>query len=524
MYPAEAPFPVYCPECWWSDSWDGTNYAMEIDFAKPFLSQFKELLTKVPRASLMASLSVNSPYANMIYQCKNVYLSSSTMNSEDVLYSWAADGAKSCMDCQKIENSELCYECVDIERCYNVVYSLKCKDCVDSRFLYDCVNCKNCFLSSNLRNREYVFKNVQYSRDEYLKKLKEYQPGSHQTHEKAVNEFIILVGRSLHRYANIIRSPNSSGDNIHNAKNAQKSFDVYDVEDVKYAFRSVGEKDSMDIMGAGPGSNHTYEGISTGIEGSMQRFCAFTWENVFDLDYCYNVHNVSHSFGCTGLRKKQYCILNKQYTEEAYAELKNRIIQHMKESPYRDIRGRPYPYGEFFPLEFSPFAYNQTLAQEYYPLDKKTAEEQGYKWKDPETRSYKISMPSNAIPDSINDVTSSILKEVLGCAHRGNCDEQCTTAFKLTSLEFELYKKINLPLPRLCPNCRHYQKIKRRNPMKLWHRTCCCAGVQSENSSYQNNGEHFHGNSHCPNEFETSYAPERPEVVYCETCYQSEVV
>jgi hypothetical protein len=27
----------------------------------------------------------------------------------------------------------------------------------------------------------------------------------------------------------------------------------------------------------------------------------------------------------------------------------------------------------------------------------------------------------------------------------------------------------------------------------------------------------------CNNTFETSYAPERPEIVYCERCYQGEV-
>ncbi len=27
----------------------------------------------------------------------------------------------------------------------------------------------------------------------------------------------------------------------------------------------------------------------------------------------------------------------------------------------------------------------------------------------------------------------------------------------------------------------------------------------------------------CQNEFETSYAPDRPEIVYCERCYQQEV-
>ncbi len=36
---------------------------------------------------------------------------------------------------------------------------------------------------------------------------------------------------------------------------------------------------------------------------------------------------------------------------------------------------------------------------------------------------------------------------------------------------------------------------------------------------------HFHENTDsCPNEFQTAYAPDRTEIVYCEQCYQAEVV
>lgn len=32
MYPADAPFPVYCYECWWGDGWDPKSYARDYDF------------------------------------------------------------------------------------------------------------------------------------------------------------------------------------------------------------------------------------------------------------------------------------------------------------------------------------------------------------------------------------------------------------------------------------------------------------------------------------------------------------
>jgi hypothetical protein len=62
---------------------------------------------------------------------------------------------------------------------------------------------------------------------------------------------------------------------------------------------------------------------------------------------------------------------------------------------------------------------------------------------------------------------------------------------------------MNIPLPRLHQDERYKIRTALRNPMKLWHRKC-----MKEN---------------CINTFETSYTPERPEIVYCEKCYQQEV-
>ncbi|KKT22561.1 MAG: hypothetical protein UW08_C0006G0001, partial [Parcubacteria group bacterium GW2011_GWB1_43_8b] len=67
------------------------------------------------------------------------------------------------------------------------------------------------------------------------------------------------------------------------------------------------------------------------------------------------------------------------------------------------------------------------------------------------------------------------------------------------------------------------QRLKQRNPLKLWHRHCQCKGKKSENNTYTNTITHQHGDSPCPNEFETSYSPDRPEIVYCEQCYNAEI-
>jgi len=186
--------------------------------------------------------------------------------------------------------------------------------------------------------------------------------------------------------------------------------------------------------------------------------------------------------------------------KEEYEKIIPKIIQHMKDMPYLDIKGREYKYGEFFPSELSPFAYNETIAGEYFPLTKDQARGQGYRWKDEEERNYKINIKTEDLLDIYDE---AIINKIIECKHKGDCNHQCTTAFKLIPEELQFYKSMNLPLPRLCPNCRHYARLAQRNPMKLWKRSCMKEG--------------------CDNEFETSYAPEREEIVYCEGCYQKEV-
>ncbi len=292
-------------------------------------------------------------------------------------------------------------------------------------------------------------------------------------------------------------------------------------------------------MQLGGNVNLCYEVIGGAISNYLNRFSYVSWTNR-DFYYSDNCHNSSDLFGCVGLRNKQYCILNKQYTKTEYEKLVPKIIEHMNQMPYIDKKGRVYKYGEFFPPELSPFCYNETIAQEHFPLTKEEAIQQGYSWKEPEERNIKLDIKTEDLPDHIKDVPDDIIGKVIQCAHakfkarragsdlaqtlEADCNEQCTTAFKIIPQELEFYRKMNLPLPRLCPNCRHYQRLKQRNPLKLWYRKCQCAEEKSENGVYKNTIKHFHGSEPCPNEFETTYAPDRPEIVYCEKCYLQEVV
>lgn len=227
-----------------------------------------------------------------------------------------------------------------------------------------------------------------------------------------------------------------------------------------------------------------------GANTILHSLLIFTGNNV---RYSYNCNASDNIFGCVGLRRKQYCIFNKQYTKEDYEALVSKIVEHMKSTG---------EYGQFFPATLSPFDYNETVAQEYFPLTKSEALEKGYRWKDPEPRNYTTTKTWFSLPETIAEAGDDILQDVISCQHEEKCNENCTTAYKITPQELQFYRRMSLPLPRLCSNCRHYQRFRKRNPIKLWKRQC----------------------AKCSKDIETSYAPDRKEIIYCESCYQNEVM
>jgi len=510
-------FSIYCHDCWYGDGWDAFKYGKNYDFSKDFFTQWKELMDITPNINLWGLNNINSEYANYTGYSKNIYLSNA-VNCEDIYYSRLVDKSKNLVDCYYVSNSEFCYENFITRKVYNCSFLNNCSDCIDSFFLFDCRNCQNCFMCSSLRNKCFYIRNKKYSREDYLKELERFKLNSFKYLEKYKIEFESLIKNNIHKFANIVNSVNVSGDNIINSKNLKDCFMV-EGENTKYSWRVFnGIKDSYDISG-GLKNELVYESSLAADDGYFTKFFSHCKGNK-NSDLIHLCVNCSNIFGCVSLKNKQYCILNKQYTKEEYEELVPKIIKHMNDMPYVDHIGRSYGYGEFFPSELSPFAYNETTAQEYFPLTKEEALKQGYKWKEREERNYNIDIKNEDIPDSINDVDESIINKVIECrnnpdALRGRSPDQnasgCTEAFKIIPQELQFYQRMNLPLPRLCPNCRHYQRLKQRNPLKLWHRQCMC-----DKDNHNHKGK-------CTVEFETSYAPERPEIVYCEQCYNQEI-
>ncbi len=506
---------VFCDKCWWGDSWDAIEFGEEIDFTQPFLSQLFKLFKKVPAPNLFAfgKTMINSQYCNMADNMKNCYLLHDGNFDENVSYGSGVFYSKDSQDLTMVRKAELCYELVTCINCYQATFSQQCEDSIDVHFSFGLKGCNHCFGCVNLSKKSYCIFNEQFTKEEYEEKIKSFGLDSYENVENIKEKSYEFWKKFPKKYYFGVQNVNVTGDYLENSKNSKYCFGAKNLEDCKYiSFGSNGPtRQVYDFTHYGDNMELVYECLQSGDGISNAKFGWGNWMQTNNSNYCITIPGSSYVFGCIGVKKKKYCILNKQYTREEYEVLMPKVIKHMNDMPYLDKRGNEYRYGEFFPVELSPFGYNETTAQEYFYLDKKEIENNNYKWREPGERNYSITKKSVDLPDSLSEINDSILAEVISCEHMGQCKENCMTAFRILPEDLKFHRRMSLPLPRLCPNCRHYQRLKQRNPLKLWPRKCMC------------NKNHSHHDGMCQVEFETSYAPERPEIVYCEKCYQQEV-
>jgi hypothetical protein len=327
--------------------------------------------------------------------------------------------------------------------------------------------------------------------------MKNFLSGSHEEvlkmKEKALKLWLALPVK----YNLSLRIIDSSGDRIYNSRNLKDCYYIKDAENIAYC-QDIWAKTNncYDYSVWGDGAENIYECMTCGMGIARLKFCFNCWEGASDLEYCVYCIGSTNCFGCVGLYKKKYCIFNKQYTKEDYEILKDKIINHMKEFPYVDKKGRIYGYGEFFPFDLSPTAYNESASCDFFPLKKEEIESKGYTYRELNKRSFTKTILAKDLPDSIDDINDDFTKEIIECSN-------CLGAFQVIPIELQFYKKIKLPLPRLCHDCRFVERFKFVNPPIFYKRNCMNEG--------------------CNNEFKTTYGPKRKEIVYCEKCYQEEV-
>ncbi len=506
MYSPNKPYPVWCYECWFADDWDATSFGRPYDPNRPFLDQVRDLYQQIPKVALIYVRSVNSEFVNISADNKDCYMLVESSNNEKCIHSYWVQQCRDSVDLSYSHQTELAYESDDCFNSYQLAYSKGCYDCRTSYFLYDCHGCSDCIGCVNLRNKQYHVFNQPLSKDDYEKFLKEARLDTASGVETMREKFIAFIAKQPRKYAEITNAPGSTGNYISNAKNCRECFHAYDAEDCAYAehvWRNT--KDCMDVSTAGRNASAIYNSINNGIDVANHICTVQGWSATF-LEYSLNCFNSNHCLGSAGLRKKEYCILNKEYPKEEYEALRDKIVQELKATG---------DWGEFYAPSMSPFGYNETVAQEQYPLSEAEAKQLGYAWETHPRGTYgRETISWINVPDSIHEFTTAdINKDIFACTN-------CKKNYRIISAELQFYQRLNIPLPRYCPDCRHARRMAARGPNQLSEPQRCRCDYEVAQNTVQHA---HHPDGRCQNVFRSSYKLDAPEILYCEQCYNAEV-
>ena len=485
VLPESVPFPIYDRAEFVSDEWDPLTYGKDYDQSRPFIEQLVELQSEVPHPHQTGIKNFNSDGTDDTWESKDAYLTRSAFLLESVNYGYRVIGCKNSIDltfCWYLERSYDCFFCF---KSYDLKYSFNSRDCLNGSFLYDCRNCQDCFMSWNLRNQKYCILNQPYSKDEYEGKLKEYNLKSRETVEELKKEFWQYVKNdAIHRQNYNTQTVNSEGNILTNDKNCYQCYFIEDSENCRYSWRGRG-KEIIDVVS--PFDSEKCALCALDQFGGYGNVCNLYTSSCRYSAYLDNCEECEYCFGCVGLRKKKYCILNKQYTKEVYEILVEKIKSNMKKSG---------EWGKFFPLSSAYCGYNISLAQMMFPMSKEEAIKFGAKWEENVEPHYENITSGDDLPDTIAEVKDDVIKQRILCP-------ETKLSYNITKEELAFYREHNIPLPR-----RHFdwRTLDRFKPFSLMI-------TPQKGTCY-----------FCKKKIEHYYSPELGfEKIACLECYQREV-
>lgn len=299
-----------------------------------FLNDFRELLARSPKHFAPRQDDENSEYTSFCYRAKSCYMCFACDYLEDSFHMHHSQHVKDCTDGMGLWESEISYECMDTFKFYNCDFVWNGANNRDCFLCEDLRGCSNCFGSSGLRQAEYLIFNQKFSKEEYMAKVAELKKEFFETggwfneENRIMKKFNEVRFGAPHCQWQQLRCENVVGDYNTNSKNCYAGFDLDNCEDCTYVWNCFNTKDSVDGLYVHSGelchdlmSSHTVYNVDS----------SFWMIGCSDCKYGYCCHQCEHCFGCTNLKHKRFCILNKQYTEEEYFKKVGEIIAELKE-------------------------------------------------------------------------------------------------------------------------------------------------------------------------------------------------
>jgi len=322
---------------------DFSSITQEVDPSQPFFDQLRVFELKVPFMATFNRVEPENSITLFSFGDRNSYFTFACQ-SERCFFSAGAF---------QVENSSLLWltsQTTDShwvlksQRLFRCRYIRESLDCIDGAFLFDCRNCQNCFGASNKRNRQYVFMNEQLTKEEYEKRLAEIDLGKRSEVEKYSQMFDEMLAREGVWPENFnVNTQESSGEYLTNAVRCFECFDSYDAPTDQYRCAwNYGANQNNAHMWGSLDSSDCY--MTVACPNSNKTNFSYRSFRLDNCEFCMMSSDLRDCFGCIGLKKKQFCIFNKQYSEVDYWRLVDELKCAMLE------RGE---YGSYLPTSMS---------------------------------------------------------------------------------------------------------------------------------------------------------------------------
>jgi hypothetical protein len=506
------------------DFYDNDNYKFWLGYSWNFLQDIKSLISCMPQPAKLTYEMENAEYCNQETNDKNCYMNAWWHINENSMHNTYAVRSKWTLDNYRVWDSEIVYQSLNISKSHNIFFSQYIENCFNTRFSYDVIWWQNILFGYWLRNSNYVYKNKVLTKEEREKVFKVYKEKikSYKWLQEVIEEYEIFVNQFPKKSTWNTTIENVSWNEITNSKNILNSFVWEESEDINNSYIFAGLKSCADI------SSTWWCEKSYNIASSMECNWLIACSHIFsgktnNTFYSYMMQWWSFNFWSFGLTNQNHTILNKKYDNETRESLIIKIIEELQSKE---------KFGEFFDISLSPYPYNDSVAYDYYPVQKiienwteKIINKDGIWtlyiqnpqqkisdairdlwWKEKvkikrRTQDNEINIPKwidllkqEDIPENIDDVQNDILEKAIIC-------KSTSRPFRIVAMELEFHRKYWIALPREHYDLRHYKKISKRPPRELYLRNC----------------------DKCWVEMISVYAQKYQWKVYCEKCYDKEI-
>jgi len=451
MYDPESHALVLSPEEWRADTFSPEKYGQAIDPQQSFFDQWMHFSRTVPRPTVSSDPdSENCSWSIYDVEFKECYATFGGVNCKHLLYGDMCIDTSNSLDLAFMVQTEWSYECIQGFQCSQAFFSDFCVSCLNVYFSFGCRNSSNLFACVNLDNKQYCILNVQYTKEEYFKKISQFDLSDIAVVKRLQKEAWELWKQGYYRTEVNFNSERSVGDDVISSVDTY-GISTFQTERLYNSFDTSYVKDSCDITTS---SNLELSVNTVACDGYGNKM-TISCHGCTDVEYSELCVSCEHCFGCIGLKRKKYCIFNVQYTEEEYwkklDEIKSAMIR----------RGE---YGEFFPYRTSLFAYNTSHADTFFSLSRGEVEHLGARWYDlPKADS--DGSKYTKMPEKLKDFDDSLLASQFVCEDSGR-------PYRIVEPELAFHKKFDIALPTQHPSVRRKNRYARMHGLTLRDDQC----------------------------------------------------